>query len=67
MKDMQQTLDAFFRIEPKTRKVKKEKSEVLITRAKEVLEPLFIRPVPEDSRYRRQLDEEYELIDKNHF
>jgi error-prone DNA polymerase len=65
---MQQTLDAFFRIEPKTRKIKKEKSEVLISAgAKEALEPLFIRTVPEDPRYKRQLDEEYELIDKNHF
>jgi len=73
---MQQTLDAFFRIEPKTRKVKKEKEKekekkkekaTIIGGAKDILEPLFIRPVPKDIRYHNQLEEEYQLIDKNHF
>ena len=66
---MQQTLDAFFRIKPKTRKIKeKDKNKVLVNAgAKESLEPLFIRDMPDDPRYHKQLDEEYELIDKNHF
>lgn len=35
--------------------------------AKEALEPLFIRPIPEHPKYKTQLEEEYELIDKNNF
>ena len=37
------------------------------TKASEALEPLFTRVVPEDPRYRKQLDLEYELIDANKF
>jgi DNA polymerase III alpha subunit len=35
--------------------------------AKETLEPHFVRPIPEDSRYTKRLEEEYSLIDKNSF
>lgn len=35
--------------------------------AKETLEPLFVRPIPDSLKYRTQLEEEYELIDKNSF
>lgn len=35
--------------------------------AKEALQPLFIRSIPEHPKYQRQLEEEYELIDKNNF
>ncbi|NBP57529.1 hypothetical protein EBU71_13535, partial [bacterium] len=35
--------------------------------AQEVLEPLFVRSIPESSRYREQLEKEYALIDKNQF
>jgi error-prone DNA polymerase len=35
--------------------------------AKECLESLFTRPIPESPRYKKQLEDEYELIDKNNF
>jgi DNA polymerase III alpha subunit len=35
--------------------------------AKECLEPLFIRPIPDSLRYINQLQEEYKLIDMNNF
>jgi error-prone DNA polymerase len=35
--------------------------------AKDILEPLFIREIPEHPKYKKQLEEEYELIDKNQF
>lgn len=35
--------------------------------AKELLEPLFVRPIPIEKRYTAQLEEEYALIDKNKF
>jgi len=35
--------------------------------AREVLEPLFIRSIPPFSKYTIQLEQEYQLIDKNHF
>ena len=35
--------------------------------AKETLEPLFVRPIPDDPRYKARLEEEYTLIDKNNF
>ncbi len=35
--------------------------------AQTTLEPLFVRPIPDDSRYRSRLDEEYALIDRNAF
>ena len=36
-------------------------------KAKELLEPLFTRAIPENLKYRKQLEEEYTLIDTNHF
>ena len=62
---LQSTLDGFFRIEPKTRKA--ERKPHVYEQAKAALEPLFIRPIPDDPRYAKQLAEEYELIDKNRF
>lgn len=35
--------------------------------AQEILEPLFIRPIPDELPYKLQLQEEYSLIDKNNF
>jgi DNA polymerase III alpha subunit len=58
----QTTLDTFcVRAPPAPRAVKEPES------AKEVLEPLFQRPVPENAKYLAQLEHEYELIDKNKF
>jgi DNA polymerase III alpha subunit len=37
------------------------------TTAREALEPLFVRPLPEGLPYRLQLEEEFTLIDKNNF
>ena len=68
MKDgtmLQSTLDGFFQIKPQTRKA--ERKPHVYEQAKAALEPLFIRPIPDDPRYQKQLDEEYELIDKNRF
>jgi hypothetical protein len=62
---LQSTLDGFFQIQPKTRKAKPKPH--VYEQAKEALEPLFIRPIPDDPRYAKQLAEEYELIDKNRF
>lgn len=60
----QQTLHNFFQSsnENKDRRSKKQKGT-----AKEVLEPLFVRPIPPLPKYQIQLEEEYELIDKNNF
>jgi DNA polymerase III alpha subunit len=38
-----------------------------MTTAKEILEPLFIRPIPAGYQYKEQLELEYKLIDKNNF
>ena len=62
---LQSTLDAFFQIKPQTRKAKPQPR--IQQEAKAALEPLFIRPIPDDPRYAKQLAEEYELIDKNRF
>lgn len=35
--------------------------------AREILEPLFIREIPDSLPYKLQLDQEYDLIDKNKF
>ena len=37
------------------------------TSAREALEPLFVRTVPDELPYRLQLEEEFTLIDKNNF
>ncbi len=60
----QATLHNFFSNGPK--KVLKELKRIG-GGAKETLEPLFIRSIPLLPKYRIQLEEEYELIDKNNF
>ena len=61
-------LDDFFQIQTKSTSIKKEPKVFDTTAgAKILLEPLFIRPVPDDARYTDQLRDEYELIDKNQF
>ena len=61
----QVTLDKFFSIKPGG--LKENKSKKASGSAKETLEPLFIRPIPPLPKYQIQLEEEYELIDKNNF
>ncbi len=65
MVNMKQTnLFSFFQkpqAKPATMNAKKQGS------AKELLEPLFIRPIPDSPKYTEQLALEYELIDRNHF
>jgi DNA polymerase III alpha subunit len=39
----------------------------VIGTAKDILEPLYIRPIPQLPNYQIQLEQEYELIDKNNF
>lgn len=68
MNQHQLYLDDFFKIQTKSTIIKKEPKVFDTTAgAKILLEPLFIRPVPDDARYTDQLIEEYELIDKNQF
>ena len=68
MNQHQLYLDDFFKIQTKSTIIKKEPKVFDTTAgAKILLEPLFIRPVPDDARYIDQLIEEYELIDKNQF
>ncbi len=58
----QSTLDSFcIKEPPRTKGMTPSQS------AKEVLEPLFVRPIPEHPKYKAQLEEEYFLIDKNQF
>ena len=67
MNQVQLQIDTFFKKNvsiPKTVKIKEIKKEI---QAKLLLEPLFIREIPNDLRYINQLEEEYELIDKNNF
>jgi len=59
----QDTLDNFFQIKP-SKSLKKNK---VAGSARDTLQPLFIRPIPPLYKYQIQLDEEYELIDKNNF
>jgi DNA polymerase III alpha subunit len=60
----QTSLLAFFKKDqqPMTSSPKKQP-----TSAREALEPLFIRPIPDELPYKLQLEEEYALIDKNKF
>ncbi len=58
----QKTLDSWLRPKPP-----KEIKPHLVQSAKEALEPLFHRPIPDGPRYKAQLEEEYELIDQNKF
>jgi len=60
----QSTLEQFFVVKPKRPKEYNLKENAT---AKEILEPLFIRPIPPLSQYKIQLEEEYKLIDKNNF
>jgi DNA polymerase III alpha subunit len=60
----QQSLDLFFQKEVVRNPKKSMDSE---QSAKEILEPLFVRPIPEHQKYKAQLEEEYSLIDKNQF
>ncbi len=57
----QATLDFF--IKKDTTKIRDKRQGS----AKEVLEPLFVRPIPEPPKYKEQLEQEYALIDKNQF
>jgi DNA polymerase-3 subunit alpha len=59
----QTTLDSFLSYKP----IDPKKPIHSEGTAKEVLEPLFVRPIPSNPRYTTQLHEEYELIDKNKF
>jgi DNA polymerase III alpha subunit len=61
----QATLDSFF--QPTQKERPNVPNTQSIENAKDVLEPLFIRPIPDQPKYRIQLEEEYELIDKNKF
>ena len=68
MNQHQLYLDDFFKIQTKSTIIKKEPKVFDTTAgAKILLEPLFVRTVPDDPRYTEQLVEEYELIDKNQF
>lgn len=60
----QTTLDSFIKLPALSKPPPKPHTT---QSAKVVLEPLFIRRIPDDSRYIKQLEEEYELIDKNRF
>lgn len=60
----QQSLDLFFQKEVVRNPKKSMDSE---QSAKDILEPLFVRPIPEHQKYKAQLEEEYSLIDKNQF
>jgi len=67
MKYAQLRIDEFF-LNSKPLTPKKEVKSFDVTEgAKALLEPLFKRAVPDDTRYTEQLTEEYELIDKNQF
>jgi DNA polymerase III alpha subunit len=68
MKLVQLRLDTFFSINT-TQSVSKKEGKLfdISAGAKTLLEPLFVRSVPDDTRYTEQLAEEYELIDKNQF
>jgi hypothetical protein len=61
----QLTLQSFFTSSPGGGA--KRKSQKASGNAKDILEPLFIRPIPPLPKYQIQLEEEYELIDKNNF
>lgn len=64
----QTTLDSYFRPKHQTTDPKHQKPlSYTNTTARAVLEPFFIRPVPEQDSYQRQLEEEYTLIDNNQF
>jgi len=67
MKYVQLSLDDFFTMQSTKQPIIKKQLDLTMTTAKQLLEPLFIRPIPNDSRYTTQLEEEYELIDKNSF
>ena len=66
MRYVQLSINQFFQsqnvheVKPKVKKTETETS-------KELLEPLFVREIPDDPRYSAQLVIEYELIDKNNF
>lgn len=60
------TIDTFFQDPNRKYKYKEKGKKKVVGLAKDVLEPLFIRTIP-DPKYQIQLDEEYELIDKNNF
>jgi DNA polymerase III alpha subunit len=60
----QSTLFNYFQSAKPIRSIKKQHIK---TNAKDLLEPLFIRPIPTLSKYQIQLEEEYALIDKNNF
>jgi DNA polymerase III alpha subunit len=62
----QSKLDAYFKAQ-RTQEPKPAPFTPITKTAKETLEPLFIRPIPEHPKYKRQLEEEYSLIDKNNF
>jgi DNA polymerase III alpha subunit len=63
---MKQTKLSDFFQKPHSPTLPQAKSSLART-AKEALQPLFIRPIPEHPKYQKQLEEEYELIDKNNF
>jgi error-prone DNA polymerase len=67
MKYVQLRLDDFFEMQSAKQPITKQKRDLTMTTAKQLLEPLFVRPIPDDPRYTKQLEEEYELIDKNAF
>ncbi len=60
----QATLDSFLSLPKKGPKDTPKKKQGT---AKDLLEPLFIRPIPPLTKYKIQLEEEYALIDKNNF
>lgn len=67
MKYVQLRLDDFFEMQSAKQPIIKKKIDLTMTTAKQLLEPLFVRLIPDDLRYTKQLEEEYELIDKNSF
>jgi DNA polymerase III alpha subunit len=62
----QAKIDTFFQPKMKSpAKMSCIKDNMILS--KDILEPLFIRPIPDLYQYKTQLDLEYKLIDKNNF
>ena len=66
MRYVQLSINQFFQSQ-EVREVKPQVKRSNTETSKELLEPLFIREIPDDPRYSAQLIIEYELIDKNNF
>lgn len=74
MKQKQATIDSYFKasivaspLPPSATQQHPQLNTKTKEKAKEILEPLFTRPIPPFTQYQQQLEEEYTLIDKNNF